>query len=393
MANPEHVTILKKGAKVWNAWRRVALEMRTRFQFRAEHFDQHEFDLAYHEWAVEGTPDISGAILEGVVLTGVNLSAAKLAGADFSHAMLRGADLSGADARGASFRGADLTGADVSRALLDGADLSGTRLDGATFRDCRLDSTDFTDAHMGRVAYDYEGLGFLAPGYTCFANVDLSNVNGLDSVRHYGRSSLGIDVLFRSGGKVSDAFLRGCGIPENAIVALRPLVAGIAAGQFFTCFISYAHADKLFARRLHHALQFHSIRCRLDEKQLLPGDDICEQVDRGIRLWDKLLLCCSTHSLTSWWVDNEIAMALDREQQLMKQLGRKIPTLIPLDLDGYLLIGNWGSGKSTQILQRLAADFRNWESDRRVFEDQVENVIRALRADDGTRPAAPQPQP
>jgi hypothetical protein len=28
-------------------------------------------------------------------------------------------------------------------------------------------------------------------------------------------------------------------------------------------------------------------------------------VDRGIPLWDKVLLCCSEHSLTSWWVDRQ----------------------------------------------------------------------------------------
>jgi len=71
----------------------------------------------------------------------------------------------------------------------------------------------------------------------------------------------------------------------------------------------YAHEDKLFARRLHDALQGRGVRCWLDEKQMLPGDDIYEQVDRGIRLWDKVLLCCSRHSLTSWWVDDEIDRA------------------------------------------------------------------------------------
>ena len=66
--------------------------------------------------------------------------------------------------------------------------------------------------------------------------------------------------------------------------------------EFYSCFISYAHEDKLFARRLHDALQGRGVRCWLDEKQMLPGDDIYEQVDRGIRLWDKVLLCCSRHS-------------------------------------------------------------------------------------------------
>ena len=62
--------------------------------------------------------------------------------------------------------------------------------------------------------------------------------------------------------------------------------------QFYSCFISYNHADKTFARRLHDTLQGRGIRCWLDEKQLLPGDDIHEALDRGIRLWDKVLLCC-----------------------------------------------------------------------------------------------------
>jgi hypothetical protein len=70
--------------------------------------------------------------------------------------------------------------------------------------------------------------------------------------------------------------------------------------QFYSVFISYSHEDKSFARRLYNELQGHGIRCWLDEHQLLPGDDIYEQVDHGIRLWDKILLCCSKHSLTSW---------------------------------------------------------------------------------------------
>ena len=40
-----------------------------------------------------------------------------------------------------------------------------------------------------------------------------------------------------------------------------------------------------FVLRLHEVLERRGIQCWLDEKQLVPGDDIYEQVDSGIRLY------------------------------------------------------------------------------------------------------------
>ena len=155
--------------------------------------------------------------------------------------------------------------------------------------------------------------------------------------------------------------------------------------QFYSCFISYNHTDAVFARRLHDQLQDRGIRCWLDEHQMLPGDDLYTQIDRGIRLWDKVLLCCSTAALTSWWVDHEIDLAFEKEWQRMR--GEKVLALIPLDLDGFL--HQWPSGKAQEVRSRLAADFVGWSQEPTKFETQVERVILALRADTGAREEAP----
>jgi len=221
------------------------------------------------------------------------------------------------------------------------------------------------------------------------ALTSLKTVTGLETCTHYGPSAIDYHILVESG-PLPEIFLRGCGFSDDFIRYLpsfrnQPF-------QFFSCFISYSHTDKAFARRLHDTLQGRGIRCWLDEHQLLPGDHIYDSVDQGIRLWDKVLLCCSEASLNSWWVENEIQIALEKEQQLRKERGAKVLALIPLNLDGYLLGGKWQSGLSTQITTRLAADFTGWEMDNSIFDVHFEQVIKALRADSGARVQPPKPR-
>ncbi len=152
----------------------------------------------------------------------------------------------------------------------------------------------------------------------------------------------------------------------------RDAYHGSQAIDFYSCFLSYSHTDKLFARKLHDRLESRGISCWLDEKDLKVGDPIMDKVSEAIRVRDKVLLCCSAASLQSRWVEDEINAAFECE---MKE-GRFL--LLPLDLDGYLF-KEWRGGKSARIRERLAADFTGWEHDNVKFEEQFERVVEALR--------------
>lgn len=315
-------------------------------------------------------------------LTEANLRKASLFRAYLIDVKLCRADLSGASLEDALLNIADFREAKLYKAELNEARLLGTRFDGVDLGHARLHYTYFNNTKLDGASFDgahlYE---------TIFGNVDLSLAKGLDAVEHHGPSTIGIDTLFKSGGKIPDVFLRGAGVSENLIAYVGSLVGKPV--EFYSCFISYSHTDKAFARRLHDTLQGRGIRCWLDEHQMLAGDDVYDQVDRGIRLWDKVLLCCSHASLSSWWVDNEIGKAFHKEQVLMKERGKKTLALIPLDLDGELFA--WKDGKADEIRRRFAPDFIDWEQSNARFEKGIDNVMKALRVDDGGREKPPKP--
>lgn len=323
-------------------------------------------------------------------LSDANLSGCDLQKSDFSEANLQRADFRGANLVNANLSRTDLSDSNLVDANLNSANLSETKLTWALLGGANLTEANLRWTLINGAYLDGSNLSEAQFGHTSIADVDLSDVRGLDTVTHSGPSSIGVDTIYKSKGNIPEVFLRGCGLDDTFIAYMRSLTQ--LPLQFYSCFISYSHADASFARRLYDALQGRGIRCWLDEKQLLPGDNIYDQVDRGIRLWDKVLLCCSKDALTSWFVDNEINSAFGKEQRLMAERGKKVLALIPLNLDDYLFSSEWENGKKQEVLARLAPDFTGWDKDNAKFEAQLEQVVKALQTDDTGREPPPEPR-
>ena len=76
----------------------------------------------------------------------------------------------------------------------------------------------------------------------------------------------------------------------------------------------------------------------------------------------------------------------------MKERGKKVLALIPLNLDGFLFSDDYQSGKKSEIMSRVAANFVGWETDSALLGRELEKVIRALKTGDAGRAKPPEPK-
>jgi TIR domain/Pentapeptide repeats (8 copies) len=337
MANPEHLEILKQGVEAWNEWRR-------------EHRDV--------------SPDLSDADLSDADLTNANLSDTDLFQANLSNADLSNADLSYATLSGANLFHAELIDANLNGAYLIDANLSGAVLFQANLSYANLSGTDFT---------------LVALASTTFAGTDLSEVKGLEAVVHLAPSSIGVDTLYNSAGKIPERFLRCCGIPDD-FVAFIPSHFGVQqAIQFYSCFISYSTRDEEFARRLYSRMRDEHLRVWFAPEDVKGGEKLYEQIERAIQIHDRLLIVLSESSLRSKWVMTEIRRAHKVE---LREKRRK---LFPIRLVDYETLQAWecfdadtGEDLASEVRQYFIPDFSNWK-EHDAFEKAFERLLRDLR--------------
>jgi hypothetical protein len=203
---------------------------------------------------------------------------------------------------------------------------------------------------------------------------------GLDTVRHDGPSTIGIDTIYRSQGKIPLTFLRGAGVPDIFIEYMGSLTA--AAFEFYSCFISYSSKDQEFADRLYADLQNQGVRCWFAPHDMRGGEKSNEQIDEAIRRYERLLLILSPNSIESEWVKTEISKARKRE------IAEKKKVLFPIRLVSMKKIQDWecfdsdiGKDSAKEIREFHIPDFSKWKN-YDSYQEAFENLLRDLKAKD-----------
>lgn len=246
------------------------------------------------------------------------------------------ADLSDINLSGVNFSGADLSGAKLSRVVLFHADLSGATL-----------------------------------GFTTLGNLDLSMTKGLETIKHRLPSTIGIDTIYRSQGKIPEVFLRGAGVPESFLEVMAALTNKPV--EYYTCFISYSNKDQDFAERLYADLQSKGVRCWYAPEDMKIGDKIRERIDESIRVYDKLLLVLSQHAIDSNWVEYEVEAALSKEDCTKRTV------LFPVRLDKVAIESTDAWAKHIQRTRHIG-NFAEWK-DHDQYQKTFDRLLRDLEAD------------
>jgi len=329
-----------------------------------------------YEFFKRGADGVLGGVkkdrIYGTDLTGANLHAAFMPEANLNSAHLQGADLSDALLSDTNLIGANFVDADLSRARL-----YETNLQDAILIRAKLIDADLSEANIKGAVLSEADFSRAVVDNTTFGDIDLSSVIGLETLRHRGPSTIGIDTIYLSHGNIPEVFLRGCGVLDLFIEYVHSLTA--KAFDYYSCFISHSTADKDFADRLHADLQAKGVRCWYAPEDMKAGEHVDTQIDLGIKNHEKLLLVLSESSINSNWVKREITKAFKREEAEGKRV------LFPISLVDFSKIEEWefvdskGRDLSEEIRKFYIPSFKGWENDNSLYTTEFNKLLKAFK--------------
>jgi CheY-like chemotaxis protein len=149
--------------------------------------------------------------------------------------------------------------------------------------------------------------------------------------------------------------------------------------KFMSCFISYAHQDETFVKRLYTSLRANEVEVWFAPEAMKPGRKIHKEIEHAVRIYDKFLLVLSDHSMKSEWVATEIRTAIDHERE------NGIEKLIPIRLVGIEKIKKWksfnsdtGKDMAVELREYLIPNFSNWRNPNK-FEEALRKLLAGLK--------------
>jgi uncharacterized protein YjbI with pentapeptide repeats len=399
MANQEHLKILRNGGV--EAWREFIQRQKYRFNAQLEGADLSAMDL---QWVDLHGANLLGADLQGADLTGANLEGGNLRKANLARANLfagyyidadfQGANLMGTNLRRVDLRQSNLHEANLFEADLRGANLWGANLQGANFRKAKLqranlqranlvnanlwdanlqrsllNGTIFSDTLCKNTEFANSSLGG-----TIFSDCDLSQAIGLSEVIHHAPSTIGIDTLFQSRGTIPALFLTQAGVPRKLIEAIPSFTGN--PWEYYAYFISYSAKNQDFVDRLKRDLLHNGIRCWLATESLKTGRKIRHEIDKTIKMQDMLILVLSENAISSFWVENEVGAAFERERVKKSHLN-DTQVLFPIAMDDSIFTTKKAWAEILRTTRNIS-DFRNWQ-DPVAYDIALEVFVRDLR--------------
>lgn len=400
MAIEEHLEIFKQGVEAWNHWRDANPALQpdlSRVNFWSlETSDPYLMEALWNVWLPEGqsynlknvnfaSTNLRGACLSSADLRGACFNCADLSFADLRHATVDQAQFREATLKAVKLAGLHAAHADLSGADLEYSDLSGADLTGADLTHSNLKSINLTGAILGGADLSQSLLQ-----WSLLVDMDLSQVKGLEAVQHYGSSSIGMDTIERSQGRIPESFLQGCGLSALEIEYVKLAAPGLEAeqvnviverirqirlygeGQPGSCFIGFDLQNEEFARQLHADLQRHGIRCWFVPVHRKFGDPLRPILDRQRRLREKLVVILSETCIENEWIGDEVEAALREETD-----GNRL-VVLPVQLDDAVMQAqdDW-----VAHLKRVRpiGDFRQWKDTAR-YQGAFQQLLKVLRA-------------
>ena len=320
---------------------------------------------AHHEWFESRGEGFRGEIGIKAELRGADLKQTDLSGRWLHHANLSNAILTDANLGSAKLFNTNLSQADMEGASLYSADLYWTNLSGARLRKAglfgaRLMGTKLAGADLSESLF----------GLTTITDCDLSAAIGLETVGHLEPSSIGVDTILKSKGKIPEAFLKGAGLPDIWIQYVKALTENPI--EFYSCFISHSDQDKEFCERLYVDLKAKDVRCWYFPEDATWGKSVWGEIDRAVKVYDKLVVVCSEHSLNSGPVIREIERALQREDREKREI------LFPIRIDDYLL-EKWDHPRKADVVAKVVGNFRGWK-DHEQYKKNFPKLLKALNS-------------